>query len=114
VESVQRRAASSTIKKTLRCEPVKLDCGTFASTCPVTLCRGVRRNILFVAAIGEQGEQWTARFTSTTLVLESCPPDFSTEAGNSDLIADNEILAQLQLCRKTKTSWISGQFRLAY
>jgi hypothetical protein len=74
----------------------------------------VRRNIHFVAVVAEQVEESTARFASTPLVLESYPPDFSTEAGNSALIANNEILAQLRPRRKTKTSGISEHFRLAY
>jgi hypothetical protein len=54
----------------------------------------VRRNIPFVAVAGNMGNASIARFASTTLVLESYAPDFSTEAGNSDLITNNEILAQ--------------------
>jgi hypothetical protein len=50
----------------------------------------------------EQGEESAARFASTTLVLDSYPPDFSTEAGNSDLIANNEILAQPASAAKQK------------
>jgi hypothetical protein len=49
---------------------------------------------LFGADHREQGKAPTARFASTTLVLESYAADFSTEAGNSALIANNEILAQ--------------------
>jgi hypothetical protein len=49
---------------------------------------------LFGADRPEHREESTARFASTTLVLERYPPDFSTEAGNSDLIKNNEILTQ--------------------
>jgi hypothetical protein len=56
---------------------------------------------LFGAEDREQGES-TARFASTTLVLERYPPDFSTEAGNSDLIKNNEILAQPASAAKQK------------
>jgi hypothetical protein len=56
---------------------------------------------LFGADHREHGES-TARFASTTLVLEPYPPDFSTEAGNSDLIANNEILAQPASAAKQK------------
>jgi hypothetical protein len=45
-----------------------------------------------------------ARFASTTLVLESEVPDFSTVACNSDLIANNEISPRpMAGGRKTKT-----------
>jgi len=85
-------------QKSLLCEPVKLDCDTFTPAClwiPCSaICGSVRRNIAFGADNQEQGETLTARFASTTLVLESYAADFSTEAGNSALIANNEILAQ--------------------
>ena len=47
VESVYRRPASSTIKKSLRCEPVKLDCGTFAAS---PLAESAMRNLPQCAA----------------------------------------------------------------
>jgi hypothetical protein len=65
---------------------------------------------------GNTDQELPARFASTTLVLESYLPDFSTEAGNSDLITNNEILAQSVLAAKQKKQQAGFQknFRLAY
>jgi hypothetical protein len=54
----------------------------------------VRRNIAFATIAGTLDHQGIARFPSTTLVLDSHSPDFSTDAVNSDLIESNEISAQ--------------------
>jgi hypothetical protein len=63
----------------------------------------VRRNIAFAATAGTRSSNESiARFPSTPLVLEAYAPDFSTEAGNSDLIKNNEILAQPALAAKQK------------
>jgi hypothetical protein len=83
---------SIAIKKSLLCEAVTLDSGRFAPTSNrVSSSDRVRCNIerdpvcLFLAGILASG------FTSSTLVLESHAADFSTEAGNSDLIVLDEI-----------------------
>jgi hypothetical protein len=76
----------------------------------------VRRNIPFWRRSSGTGEESTARFASTPLVLDSYAPDFSTEAGNSDLIADNEISTRLRSAAKQKQQQAGFQnnFRLAY
>jgi ABC-type glycerol-3-phosphate transport system substrate-binding protein len=51
---------------------------------------------------GTRRNESIARFPSTPLVLEAYAADFSTEAGNSDLIADSEILTQPAWAAKQK------------
>src|ERR1700758_2814129 len=64
----------------------------------------VRRNIAGSQLHANAREDSPARFSRTTLVLDSCAPDFSTAEKNSALIISDEIFApRRKACAGTTT-----------
>jgi len=71
-------------EKSLPRKTDKLDCGTIAPTAATRVCDAKSPSATRHLKIDHD---WPARFLNTTLVLDAYPPDFSTEAINSALIA---------------------------